>query len=171
MGGAEATDGVVIRAATEADLGAIRAIYNHAVLHSTCTADYEPRGEAAQREWFTVRTSGGYPVLVADSGGEVLGWSALGPYHARVGYRFTAEDSVYIAPDRQGRGLGLRLLGPLIEAAGRMGLHAVIGGIDSGNVASLRLHARLGFVEVGRFREVITKFDRWLDVVYVQRLL
>ena len=167
----QATGGVVIRTADERDLDAIRAIYNHAVVHSTCTADYEPRGEAAQREWFAVRAAGGYPVLVAQRDDQVVGWSALSPYHARVGYRFTAEDSVYIAPDQQGRGLGARLLTPLIDAAARMGLHAVVGGIDSENVASLRLHARLGFVEVGRFRQVITKFDRWLDVVYVERLL
>ena len=167
----EATPEVIIRAAEERDLGAMRAIYNHAVVHSTCTADYEPRSEAAQREWFAVRVKGGYPVLVAEQGERVVGWSALGPYHVRVGYRFTGEDSLYIAPDHRGRGLGVRLLTPLIEAATSMGLHAVVGGIDSENVASLRLHARLGFVEVGRFRQVITKFDRWLDVVYVERLL
>jgi L-amino acid N-acyltransferase YncA len=168
---------VTVRPANELDLEPIREIYNHAVLHSTCTADYEPRPVAAQREWYEQRVRAGYPVLVAEdvtgvaAERRVVGWSAIGAYHARVGYRFSCEDSVYVAPDRRGQGIGALLLSPLIEAARERGMHAVLAAIDSENEASIRLHQRFGFAEVGRFPQLITKFDRWLDVVYLQLLL
>jgi phosphinothricin acetyltransferase len=109
-------------------------------------------------------------VAVAD-GGRVVGWSALNRFHARPGYRFTTENSVYVAADQRGRGIGTRLLPPLIEAAQRLGLHAIIGAIDADNEASLRLHARFGFEKVAHLRQVGFKFGRWLDVVYLERLL
>src|SRR5262249_46450720 len=104
-------------------------------------------------------------------GGRVVGWSALNPFHARIGYRFTAENSVYVAADQRGRGVGTRLLGPLLEVAAPRGLHAIIAAIDADNEASLRLHARFGFEKVGHFKQTGYKFGRWLDVVYMEKLI
>ena len=161
----------MIRDAVESDLPAIVDIYNHAVLHTTATADYEPTTMEIRAKWFQERQAGGYAVLVAVLGENVVGWAALNPYHSRIGYRFTAENSVYIAPDFQGKGIGTRLLAELLECAKAQGLHTVIASVDATNPQSIALHERFGFVEVGRLREIISKFDRWLDVVYLQKLL
>ncbi len=163
---------MTIRPATRADCPGILAIYNDAVLTTTATYDYEPRTLEQREGWFDDHARDGYAVFVAEGeGGRIVGWSALNPYHARPGYRFTSENSVYIAADMRGQGLGKLLLAPLIEAARRKGLHAIIAAIDATNEASLRLHARFGFVHVGHFKQVGYKFDRWLDVIYMERLL
>ena len=161
-----------IRPATVADLPGILEIYNEAVLHTTATYDYEPRTLEQRAAWFEERTRDGYPVFVAvDDAGRVVGWSALNPYHARMGYRFTAENSVYVAADRRGKGIGKLLLPPLIAGAQAKGLHAIIAAIDAENAASIRLHAAFGFEKVGHFKQTGFKFNRWLDVVYLERLL
>ena len=163
---------MTIRPATRADCPAILAIYNEAVLTTTATYDYEPRTLEQRQAWFDDHERGSYAVFVVeDDAGHILGWSALNPYHARPGYRFTSENSVYIAADSRGQGLGKRLLAPLIDAARAQGLHAIIAAIDATTEASLRLHAQFGFVQVGHFKQVGYKFDRWLDVVYLERLL
>ena len=143
-----------------------------AVLHTTASYDYEPRTLAHRVEWFDAHERDGYAVLVAeDASGAVVGWAALNRFHDRVGYRFTAENSVYVAEAWRGRGVGARLLGPLMEAAEAQGLRAVLAVIDAQNEASIRLHARFGFERVGLFRQVGFKFGRWLDVAYMERLL
>lgn len=163
---------ITIRPATEADLSGILEIYNDAVLHSTATYDYEPRPLEHRRQWFADHQREDYAVFVAvDESARIVGWSALNPYHARPGYRFTTENSVYIAADRRGQGIGKQLLEPLIEAARARGLHAIIAAIDATNEASIRLHARYGFEQVGHFKQVGFKFGRWLDVVYMQKIL
>ena len=171
---------MIIRPATRADLPGILEIYNEAVLNTTATYDYEPRTLAHRTEWFEERTRDGYPVFVAvneileqdsTSNGRVAGWSALNPFHARYGYRFTAEDSIYVAPDMRGQGIGKLLLPPLIEGARTKGLHALIAAIDAENTASLRLHASFGFQKVGHFKQTGFKFGRWLDVVYMEKLI
>ncbi len=162
-----------IRSATEQDLPDILGIYNHAVLHSVATADYEPQTLEARSVWYTERTKAGFPIFVAEerTSGEVVGWSAYGPYHNRYGYRFTVENSVYVSNDWRGQGIGKLLLPPLVEHATAGGYHSIIASIDGSNTASIRLHAAFGFEEVGRIREIVYKFDRWLDVVYMQRML
>ncbi len=163
---------MLIRPATHADLPGILEIYNDAVLKTTASYDYEPRTLEQRTQWFEERRRDGYPIFVAvDDSDAVAGWSALNPYHARMGYRFTAENSVYVAASARGQGIGGLLLGPLIEGAKARGLHAIIAAIDAENEASIRLHAKLGFEKVGHFKEVGFKFDRWLDVVYMQRLV
>jgi phosphinothricin acetyltransferase len=113
-----------------------------------------------------------YPVFVAqDEAGRIVGWSALNPFHARMGYRFTSENSVYVAADSRGQGIGRLLLAPLIDAGRARGLHAIIAVIDADNEASIRLHVRFGFEKVGHFKQTGFKFNRWLDVVYMERLL
>jgi L-amino acid N-acyltransferase len=163
---------VTVRPATSADLPAILEIYNEAVLNTTATYDYEPRTLDERVAWFEDHRTQGYPVFVAVNGaGRVVGWSALNRYRDRPGYRLTTENSVYVAADQRGRGVGRQLLAPLIQAARQRGLHAILAGIDAGNEASLRLHEAFGFREVAHLKEVGYKFNRWLDVVYLELLL
>ena len=159
---------MLIRPATPTDLPAILAIYNEAVLNTPATADYEPSTLAARTAWYEERMHKGFPVLVAEAAEQILGWSSLSPYHARIGYRFSAEVSVYVAAECRGQGVGKQLLPPLIEAGRAGGLHVLIASIDSENEASIRLHAAQGFQTIGTLSEVYTKFGRWLGVVYME---
>jgi phosphinothricin acetyltransferase len=161
---------VTIRPATASDLDAINAIYNHYVLHSTCTYQEVPESVEGRREWF-VRHGPEHPVIVAELEGRVVGWGALSAYRTRTAYRHTVENSVYVEEGLRGRGIGTALLGRLLELAQALGHHAVIAVIDAEQAPSLALHARFGFQEVGRFREIGHKFGRWLDVVYLELLL
>lgn len=161
----------IIRPAAPSDLPAILAIYNDAVLHTTASYDEEPATPEERAAWYAARVGAGLPVLVAELGGAVAGFSSYGPFRPKPGYRHTVEHSVYVGPAWRGRGLGRALLAPLIERARAAGLRAIIGGVDAENAASLRLHASLGFVEVGRLRQVGRKFGRWLDLVFVELLL
>jgi L-amino acid N-acyltransferase len=161
-----------VRAATRDDLPAILEIYNHAVLNTTASYDYEPHTLEKRLEWFEEHERDELPIFVAvTAADEIAGWSSLSRYHKKVGYRFTVENSVYVAEEHRGRGVGKLLMTPLIEAAQTLGLRAIIAAIDADNEASIRLHAQFGFIEVGRFKEVGFKFNRWLDVVYMERLL
>lgn len=163
---------MTIRPATHADLPGILDIYNDAVLNTTASYDYEPRTLEHRREWFEDRQRENYPVFVAvDGEGRVVGWSALNPFHARPGYRFTSENSVYVAANQRGKGIGRTLLCPLLEAGKARGLHAIIAVIDADNEASIRLHTEFGFEKVGHFKQTGFKFGRWLDVVYLEKIL
>jgi phosphinothricin acetyltransferase len=161
-----------IRPATREDLPGILEIYNDAVLNTTATYDYEPRTLEHRIAWFEEHAKENYPVFVAvEESGRVAGWSSLSQFHARVGYRFTAENSVYVAADRRGQGIGKLLMPPLIEGARKRGAHAIIRAIDADNEPSVRLHASFGFVKVAHLKEVGFKFGRWLDVVYMELVL
>lgn len=169
-------DKLRVRRAVREDCPAILATYNEAVLNTTASYDYEPRSLEHRLEWFDAHQRDDYEILVAemaqpDGSPRVVGWAALNRYHDRVGYRFTAENSVYVAADARGHGVGKALLGPLVEAARARGLHAILAVIDAENEVSIRLHARFGFERVGLFRQVGFKFGRWLDVAYMERLL
>lgn len=161
----------LIRPATVDDLPAILAIYNHAVLHTTASYDLEPSTLAQRRAWFETRAAQGFPVLVAEGDGVVAAFGAYGAFRDRPGYRHTVEHSIYVDAAQRRQGLGRAVLAELIAMARAEGRHAMVGGIDAESEASLRLHADLGFVEVGRLREVGHKFGRWLDVVFMQLLL
>lgn len=161
-----------VRPAIHSDLDGILAIYNDAVLTTTATYDYEPRSLDDRVAWFEEHQRQRLPVLVAvEANSQILGWSSLSRYHNRSGYRFTVENSVYVATRHRGRGIGTLLLPPLIESARALRLHAIIAAIDAENEASIRLHSRFEFAEVGRFKQVGFKFNRWLDVIYMERLL
>jgi phosphinothricin acetyltransferase len=163
---------VIIRPAARADLPAILDIYNEAVLNTTASYDYEPSTLAARTAWYDEHAASGYPVFVAeDADGRVAGWSSLSQFRTRIGYRFTAEDSVYIAAGQRGRGIGTALMPPLIASARSMGLRAVIAAVDADNAASLRLHEKFGFERVACLKQVGFKFGRWLDVVYLELVL
>jgi L-amino acid N-acyltransferase YncA len=159
-----------VREARAGDLEAILAIYNEAVVNTTATYDYEPRKPEAHRQWFEAKRAQALPVLVGIEAGEVAGFASYGPFRPWAAYLHTVENSIYVAPQKRGRGIGAAILGPLIEAAREKGFHAMVAGIDAANAASLKLHAKFGFEKVAHFREVGWKFERWLDLVFLQRI-
>ena len=153
------------------DADALRAIYNVEVLESTVTFDLRPRTLAEQLAWIEDH-SGGHPAIVAvDENDEVGGFASLTPYRPRPAYSTTVEDSVYVHRDLRGKGLGRLLLTDLVQLARDHGFHAIIGRIVGDHDASIALHAACGFVQVGREQEVGRKFNRWLDVVLMQKML
>ncbi|WP_035690610.1 GNAT family N-acetyltransferase [Azospirillum halopraeferens] len=161
-----------LRDAGPGDLAAMLAIYNDAVVNTTAVYDDLPRSEDAQVRWFDMKREQDMPVLVAtDPAGTVLGYASFGPFRPWPGFRHTVENSLYVAPAARGRGVGRRLLAATVERARDRGLHAMVAGIDADNAVSLHLHRSLGFVEVARMPEVGRKFDRWLDLVFLQRML
>lgn len=161
-----------IRPATPADIHAITRIYAHAVRHGTASFELEPPDEREMARRQRALLDGGYPYLVAEAGGAVAGYAYAGPYRTRPAYRYTVENSIYIAPDAHRRGLGRALLARLIaecEARNYRLMIAVIG--DSAQAPSIELHRTAGFKMVGTFEAVGYKFDRWLDSVLMQRPL
>ena len=162
---------IVIRDAREPDLAAMLAIYNDAVLTTTAVYDYQPRSREQQMAWFKAKQEQSLPVLVAEDGGAVVGFASYGPFRPWPAYLHSVENSLYVAPERRGRGIGSLLLPALIQRAGDRGLHTMIAGIDATNDASLHLHAKFGFERVAQFREVGWKFERWLDLAFLQRML
>ncbi|HEY1603435.1 MAG TPA: GNAT family N-acetyltransferase [Pirellulales bacterium] len=160
-----------IRDALAGDLPAISAIYNYYVLHSTCTYQLEPESLADRQAWFDVHSPDKYPVIVAETNGQVVGWGSLSKFHARAGYAPTVEASVYIAHDFHRRGVGRTILQALVDRARSAQFHTVIGGASADQSASLALQERLGFVRVGHLKEVGDKFGKRLDVVYMQLML
>jgi len=152
-------------------MGAIAAIYNDVLASST--AIFNDRATTAEErlEWWRGRSQQGYPTLVADDGGAVTGYASYGEFRSWPGYRFTVEHSVHIRRDRRGCGIGTELMRALIERARQAEMHVMVGGIDAENAASLRFHERLGFERVAHLREVGFKFGRFLDLIFVERVL
>jgi phosphinothricin acetyltransferase len=162
-------DPIIIRPAGIGDLAAINAIYNHYVLTCTCTWQVQPDSDQTRRAWFDSHGPA-HPVLVAQDGGEVVGWGSLSPFAQREGWRHTVEDSLYVRPDCQGRGVGSRMLGELIARARALGHRSIVAVISADQKPSIALHGRLGFVERGRLLHAGRKFGTWLDAVYMQWL-
>jgi len=163
---------LLVRPSIEADISAITAIYAHAVGHGTASFEVEPPDEAEMARRRQAVLAGGYPYLVAEIDGTLAGYAYAGAYRPRPAYRFTVEDSIYVAPDRQGSGVGRALLVALIEACEALGFRqmvAVIG--DSASQGSIRLHESLGFRPVGVLEAIGFKHGRWLDTVLMQRPL
>ena len=161
---------VLARLATIDDAEATRAIYNVEVTESTVTFDLVPRTLEEQRAWLTAR-SGAHAVLVAEDGGDVVGFASFSPYRDRPAYSTSVEDSVYVRRDQQGKGVGTLLLAELVTLATSHGFHTMIARIVGGHDASIALHRSLGFAVVGTEREVGRKFGRWLDVAVMQIVL
>jgi phosphinothricin acetyltransferase len=162
-------DSIAIRDAVEKDFEAITAIYNEVLLNSTAIYRDEPVPVSERVAFWKARLAQNYPTLVACDGDSVVGYSSFGDFRAWPGYRFTVEHTVHVDAGRRGRGIGSALVRALIPRAAQSGKHVIVGGIDADNAASLRLHERLGFEQVARFREVGFKFGRFLDLVFVQR--
>lgn len=162
---------LIVRDATLDDAADILAIYNFAALNTTAVWTDGPSDLEARREWIRARQQAGYPVLVATSGGSVAGFASFGDFRPFPGYRHTVENSVYVDPHRHRLGVGRSLMSALIARAEAMKKHTMIAGIEAANIASIALHASLGFTEVARMPEVGCKFGRWLDLVLMQRML
>lgn len=164
--------GIRVRDCEPRDLAAVEAIYAHAVTTGLATFEEVPPSLEEITRRYRAITGAGFPFLVAESEGRVLGYAYASEFRTRSAYRFTCENSVYVAEDAQRRGVGRALMIELIrrcEARGLRQMLAVIG--DSGNEASIGLHRALGFEHVGTMREVGFKFGRWVDVVIMQRRL
>ena len=162
----------ILRAATAADIPAITAIYRPAVMIGTASFEIEPPGETEMARRMGALRDAGYPYLVAELEGRVAGYAYTSAFRARPAYRFCIEDSIYVAPDAQGLGLGRRLLARLIDEATNQGFRQMIAVIgDSANAASIGVHRAAGFTPAGTLRSIGFKFDRWLDIVMMQRAL
>jgi L-amino acid N-acyltransferase len=161
---------MLIRPATPDDLVAINDIYNHYVLHSTCTYQTEPETMEARRAWFAGHAEK-HPVTVGVEDGTVVGWGSLSRFHARAAYARSVENSVYVHHEHHRKGIGRALLEDLIGRARAVGHHTIIAGIDADQAASVALHAAAGFAKVALLNEVGFKFGRWLHVIYMQKML
>jgi L-amino acid N-acyltransferase YncA len=159
-----------IRPATEADLPAITAIYEHAVRFGTATFELDPPDLAEMTQRFRSLADGQFPYLAAELNGAVIGYAYAGPYRPRPAYRFSVENSVYFDPKAQGRGIGKLIMQELIAQSEKRGFRqmvAIIG--DSANAASIGVHRSTGFRMIGTCENVGFKFGRWLDTVMMQR--
>ncbi|SMC96817.1 GNAT family N-acetyltransferase [Rhizobium sp. RU36D] len=159
---------VIIRDAGEADLAAIRDIYNHAVEHTTAIWNEALIDLDNRRAWMEFRHARGFPILVAEQAGKVAGYASYGDWRAFDGYRHTVEHSVYVEKDCRGAGIGKLLMQALIERARAARVHVMIAAIEAENRPSIALHESLGFRLVGIHREVGTKFGRWLDLAAME---
>ena len=170
---AEAAFSFEIRPARPADLPAVREIYNYYVANSTVTFDEDAMTLREWKQKFAQLQKLGLPFLVAEApSGQLLGYALVAPWKPKRAYRYTVEDSIYLGPAASGKGLGRALLGALIDASKAAGLKEMLAVIaDQGADASIRLHEKFGFTEIGRMGRVGFKFDRWLGTVLLQKTL
>lgn len=162
----------VVQCNEDRHAAAILDIFNEAIVTSTALYDYKPRPPESMVGWFQAKRAGGFPVIgVEDASGALLGFGSFGTFRGWPAYKYTVEHSVYVHPHRRRQGIGQMLMQELIAAARQRDLHAMIGGIDATNAASIALHERLGFTHTGTLRQVGFKFGRWLDLSFYQLLL
>jgi L-amino acid N-acyltransferase YncA len=159
------------RPALESDLPAILAIYNREILTGTAIYIDEPQTLSQRTEWFAAKQQAGMPVIVLEDADGVAGFGAYGIFRNFPGYRFCVEHSIYVAEQKRRLGYGRILLTTLIDAASAQGKHTMIAVIDGQNQGSIRLHQAFGFTQAGYLKEAGTKFGRWLDVVFMQKIL
>ena len=163
---------VIIRPAVSGDIEAITRVYADAVLHGTASFEIEPPDQAEMLRRQTALLKNGYPYFAAEVEGSVAGYAYAGPYRARPAYKWSVEDSVYVAPDMHRKGIGALLLRALISASVERGFRQIIAVIgDSAQTASIAVHERAGFNHVGTLRSVGFKHGKWLDTVLMQRAL
>jgi phosphinothricin acetyltransferase len=163
---------ILVRDSHDGDVWAIAQIYGHWVIHGFGTFEYEPPTEAQMAERRANLLASNFPYVVAESGGRLIGYASAGPYRPRMGYRYSCENSVYVAHDAARRGVGRALMSEVIERCERDGYRLMIAVIgDSGNVASIRLHTALGFAHCGVLPAVGWKHCRWVDTVFMTRIL
>jgi phosphinothricin acetyltransferase len=161
-----------IEDATDDDLPAVVAIYNDVIRTSTAIYREEPATLAERQAWNETRKANGYPLLVARTDdAPVAGFATFGDFRAWPGYRFTVEHSVHVAAHHRGHGIGSALMRALIDRGAALGKHVMVAGIDADNAGSIRMHERLGFEATGHLKQVGWKFERWLDLVFMQRTL
>ncbi|HVE60646.1 MAG TPA: GNAT family N-acetyltransferase [Chitinophagaceae bacterium] len=160
-----------VRLANENDLEQLLQIYNDIILNTTAVYQYQPHTLQMRREWLETKKREGFPVFVAEDRDNIVGFSTLGNFRNWQAYKYSVENSIYVASACRGKGVGKLLMPPLIDAAEKMDMHTIIAGIDATNEASLRLHKTFGFEEVAHFKEVGYKFKRWLDLKFLQLIL
>lgn len=160
-----------LRPAHADDVQAITDITNQAIVHTTAIWTLNPVTAHARGAWMQDRLARGMPVIVAESEGQVVGFGSYGDFRPHEGYRHTVEHSLYVAPHAQGQGIGRSLLAALVDHAARHDRHVIVGCIDASNEASRALHRQAGFVETGLMPQVGRKFDRWLDLLIMQKTL
>jgi len=161
----------IVRNAETKDLASIREIMNDAVLNTTAIYDYHERSDVYVQHWFESLTQAGMPVLVCEVDGLCVAYGCYAVFRPKDGYRFCVEHSIYVHKDYRGKGLGKMLLEKLIDTARQQNLHTMIAGIDAENVESITFHKKFGFAECGYLKEVGYKFDRWLDLVFMEKIL
>lgn len=162
---------LILRKATLEDLGQITDIYNYAIKNLTATFDEKEKTIEERKAWFERHQADKYPLVVAEEEGDILGWGSISPFRERSAYRFTGETSAYVRKGLQGQGIGTTILKKLIDLTRKSDLHTLVSLIADGNEASVRLHANLGFQIVGQIQEVGYKFDDWVDVLIMQKIL
>ncbi len=162
---------ITIRKATEADIQPMLDIYNEIIENTTAVFQYDLHTFEMRKEWFEQKQKENFPVFVAEENSEVIGFSTFGQFRNWQAYKYSVENSVYVKTNQRSKGIGKLLLQPLIDAARQMNLHTIIAGIVADNEASIALHKQFGFVEVAYFKEVGYKFDKWLDLKFLQLML
>ncbi|UAY50787.1 GNAT family N-acetyltransferase [Ferruginibacter albus] len=162
---------IVIRNAVINDLPAMLEIYNDIIINTTAVWQYDTHTLEMREEWFKTKQEQGFPIFVAEENGKIVGFSTFGTFRAWQGYKHTVENSVYVASDQRGKGIGKLLMPPLIEAAQQLGIHAIVAGIDGENEVSIKLHQQFGFVEVAHFKEVGFKFNKWMDLKFLELII
>lgn len=162
---------MIVRHATQKDLDALLGIMNDAILYSTAIYDYKPKSKDWIQDWFEQKRTNGDPVLISEEEGLTTGFATYGIFRPKEGYKFSAEHSIYMARNHRGNGTGSALLTALIAEAQQQGYRCLIAAIDGENSSSIRFHEKFGFQEAGRLKAVGYKFERWLDVVYMQLFL
>jgi L-amino acid N-acyltransferase YncA len=162
---------ITLRDATGADLPEILDIYNDVILTTTAVYSEKPHTPEMRLAWFNERKQAGFPVIVAVQEGKIAGFATYGHFRVWPCYRFTVEHSVYVRRDSRGQGISKVMLSEIIGHARKAGMHALIAGVDSENDISLKLHQQFGFEQVARFKEVGFKFNRWLDLIFLELIL
>lgn len=162
---------LVMRPYRPDDIPAVTAIYGHYVRETVITFETEAPGEAEMAGRFAAIAGRGHPLLIGEMDGVVIGYAYASTYRPREAYRFTCEDSIYLAPTAVGRGIGSTMLARLIEDSSKAGLKQMLAVITAERENSIRLHERHGFRTIGRYEALGYKFDRWLDIVHMQRAL
>lgn len=164
-------DSDLLRPATHSDLHAILSIYNEAIERTTAIYEYDSFSYPYIESWWQQRLHEKWPVVVVETEGRVVGFATYGTFRARAAYRTTKEHSVYVLESFRGKGYGKQLLKAIVEAARHNGVHVLIGGIDADNEQSIAMHQAEGFRVAGHLHEVAFKFDRWLDLVFMEKVL
>jgi L-amino acid N-acyltransferase YncA len=164
-------ENVIILPATIEHLDGILEIYNDAILNTTAIYNYLPYSSKDIKQWFAEKKIANHPVFVAMVNNSVAGFTSYGHFRVRPAYKYSVEHSVYVHPDFRQRGIAKKLLTKIIEVAKENNVHALVAGIDADNKVSIALHEQFNFVIVGNIKEVGYKFNKWLDLTFMELLL
>ncbi|MBO0321675.1 N-acetyltransferase [Muricauda sp. CAU 1633] len=162
---------MTIRTAEIKDVNSILEIINHEILHSTVVYDYQERTYEQQLSWFEKKVKDKMPVIVAENEKKVVGFGTYGIFRPWDAYQFSVEHSIYTHHNYRGMGIGKHIMIELIRLATKQGFHTMIAGVDASNKGSFEFHKKFGFQEIGTFKEVGYKFDKWLDLIFMQLFL